>query len=56
MVEVKDKPTYPIGELAIDAFGRKPTYVTAVSAAAPSWPWAGPTWATWRACSPANRG
>lgn len=27
VVEVKDKPTYPIGELAIDAFGRKPTYV-----------------------------
>ena len=27
VVEVKDKPTYPIGELAIDAFSRKPTYV-----------------------------
>ena len=27
VVEVKDKPTYPIGELAIDAFGRKPIYV-----------------------------
>ena len=27
VVEVKDKPTYPIGELAIDAFGRNPTYV-----------------------------
>ena len=27
VVEVKDKPTYPIGEFAIDAFGRKPTYV-----------------------------
>ena len=26
VVEVKDKPTYPIGELAIDAFGRKPIY------------------------------
>ena len=26
VVEVKDKPTYPIGELAIDAFGRKPVY------------------------------
>ena len=25
-VEVKDKPTYPIGEFAIDAFGRKPIY------------------------------
>ena len=25
-VEVKDKPTYPIGEFAIDAFGRKPVY------------------------------
>lgn len=24
VVEVKDKPTYPIGEFAIDAFGRKP--------------------------------
>ena len=27
VVEVREKPTYPIGELAIDAFGRKPTYV-----------------------------
>ena len=26
VVEVKDKPTYPIGEFAIDAFGRKPAY------------------------------
>ena len=26
VVEVKDKPTYPIGEFAIDAFGRKPIY------------------------------
>ena len=26
VVEVRDKPTYPIGEFAIDAFGRKPTY------------------------------
>ena len=26
VVEVKDKPTYPIGEFAIDAFGRKPVY------------------------------
>lgn len=27
VIEVKDKPTYPIGEFAIDAFGRKPTYI-----------------------------
>lgn len=27
VVEVKNKPTYPVGELAMDAFGRKPTYV-----------------------------
>ena len=27
VVEVREKPTYPIGELAIDAFGRKPVYV-----------------------------
>lgn len=27
VVEVRDKPTYPIGEFAIDAFGRKPTYI-----------------------------
>lgn len=27
VVEVRDKPTYPIGEFAIDAFGRKPVYV-----------------------------
>ncbi len=26
VVEVKDKPTYPIVEFAIDAFGRKPVY------------------------------
>lgn len=26
VVEVKEKPTYPIGEFAIDAFGRKPVY------------------------------
>ena len=26
VVEVKDKPTYSIGEFAIDAFGRKPVY------------------------------
>ena len=26
VVEVKDKPTYPNGEFAIDAFGRKPVY------------------------------
>ena len=26
VIEVKDKPTYPIGEFAIDAFGRKPVY------------------------------
>ena len=26
VVEVRDKPTYPIGEFAIDAFGRKPVY------------------------------
>ena len=26
VVEVKDMPTYPIGEFAIDAFGRKPVY------------------------------
>lgn len=26
VVEIKDKPTYPIGEFAIDAFGRKPVY------------------------------
>lgn len=27
VVEVKVKPTYPVGELVIDAFGRKPTYI-----------------------------
>ena len=27
VVEVRKKPTYPIGEFAIDAFGRKPVYV-----------------------------
>ena len=26
VVEVRDKPTYPIGEFAIDAFGHKPVY------------------------------
>ncbi len=26
IIEIKDKPTYPIGEFAIDAFGRKPVY------------------------------
>ena len=26
VVEVKNKPTYPIGELVMDAFGRKPVY------------------------------
>lgn len=26
IVEIKTKPTYPIGELAYDAFGNKPTY------------------------------
>ena len=26
-MEVKVKPTYPVGELVIDAFGRKPTYI-----------------------------
>ena len=44
VVEVKDKPTYPIGEFAIDAFGRKPVY-----AAGRSWRWDAPTWASWRA-------
>ncbi len=27
VIEVRDKPTYPIGEFAFDAFGRKPVYV-----------------------------
>ena len=27
VIEVREKPTYPIGEFAIDAFGRKPVYV-----------------------------
>ena len=27
VVEVREKPTYPIGKFAIDAFGRKPVYV-----------------------------
>ena len=27
VAEVREKPTYPIGEFAIDAFGRKPVYV-----------------------------
>lgn len=26
VVEIKDKPTYPIGEMYIDAFGNKPTF------------------------------
>ncbi len=26
IVEIKDKPSYPIGEIFIDAFGNKPTY------------------------------
>ena len=26
VIEVKDKPTYPIGEIFVDAFGNKPTY------------------------------
>lgn len=26
VIEVKDKPTYPVGEFAVDAFGHKPTY------------------------------
>jgi len=26
VVEIKDKPTYPVGEVFIDAFGTKPTY------------------------------
>ena len=26
IVEIKDKPTYPVGEIFIDAFGTKPTY------------------------------
>ncbi len=26
IIEVKDKPTYPIGEIFVDAFGNKPTY------------------------------
>lgn len=27
VIEVKDKPTHPIGEIAVDAFGHKPEYV-----------------------------
>lgn len=27
IVEIKDKPSYPVGEIFIDAFGNKPTYV-----------------------------
>lgn len=27
VIEVKDKPTHPIGEIMFDAFGNKPTYV-----------------------------
>lgn len=26
IIEIKDKPSYPIGELYVDAFGNKPTY------------------------------
>ena len=26
VIEVKDKPTYPVGELAVDAFGKVPEY------------------------------
>ena len=26
VIEVKDKPTHPIGEIFVDAFGNKPTY------------------------------
>jgi len=26
VIEIKDKPSYPVGEIAIDAFGRRPTY------------------------------
>ena len=27
IIEVKNKPTYPVGKLAVDAFGNSPTYV-----------------------------
>lgn len=27
VIEVKDKPTHPVGEIAVDAFGHRPTYV-----------------------------
>lgn len=27
VIEVKDKPTHPIGEIAVDAFGHKPEYI-----------------------------
>lgn len=27
VLEVKDKPTYPVGEITVDAFGNKPDYV-----------------------------
>ncbi len=27
VIEIKDKPTHPIGEIAVDAFGHKPDYV-----------------------------
>lgn len=27
IVEIKDKPSYPVGEIFIDAFGNKPTYI-----------------------------
>ena len=26
IVEVKDKPTYPVGNIFVDAFGRKPSF------------------------------
>jgi predicted amino acid racemase len=26
IIEIKDKPSYPVGEIAIDAFGNRPTY------------------------------
>ena len=26
VIEVKDKPTYPVGKIFVDAFGNKPTY------------------------------
>jgi len=27
VIEVKDKPSHPVGEIAVDAFGHKPTYI-----------------------------